>query len=78
MRNMRTNGASKNQDYCGQNGVIYKNWSTYGMYKYLWYVYVPKVCISTYGMYKYLWYVMYTYGMYAYGMYTYGMYTYGM
>ena len=37
-------------------GKFRENWSTYGMYKYLWYVYVPKVCISTYGMYKYLHY----------------------
>ena len=58
MRSMRTNGASKNR-YSDINGwfINYVELlktevpmvciSTSGMYKYLWYVYVPMVCICT-------------------------------
>ena len=55
MRSMRTNGASKNRDYCDTNGPLFPLFSiwiifgTYGMFQ--------CVRMNTYGMYVYLWYV---------------------
>ena len=68
MRSMRTNGASKNRDYCELNGFIFLTGEfsiLYGMYT-IWYVYV-------YLWYVYLWYVYlwYVYLWYVYLWYVY-------
>ena len=42
MRSMRTNGASRNRDWCYRNGGDFPQTE------------VPIVCISTFGMYMYL------------------------
>ena len=54
MRSMRTNGASKNRDYPGQNGLIYRLRRNRCYFWYLWYVFRYTYGMYTYGMYTWI------------------------